>query len=225
MKDINIIKAIILTILYVLFIELIGCSFFITEYFGMEDNPNYQYLIAGLIEFPLLFLFIKKIKTSERKLPQQTNKKWYVIAASLGLTYVFIQTPLNLLYNLISGDNYHIKYAFDGLIKFTKLSGLNYISGIILIPICEELFFREYLQQSLQKKINSIYAIVIISILFALIHLPYEMLFLSIIHKTPHTAFIALFGGLITGTLYYKSKSIGPSIVMHICWNLMVIIT
>ncbi|PCH99685.1 MAG: hypothetical protein COB81_10510 [Flavobacteriaceae bacterium] len=37
----------------------------------------------------------------------------------------------------------------------------------------------------------------------------------------PQRVYIALFGGLISGVLYYKSNSIIPSIIFHVIWNLM----
>jgi membrane protease YdiL (CAAX protease family) len=59
-----------------------------------------------------------------------------------------MQTTLKWIYNLLFGTEYQIAYRFDGLPKFKNI---NLISTILLIPINEELFFREYIQNNLQK--------------------------------------------------------------------------
>ncbi|MBR9847588.1 MAG: CPBP family intramembrane metalloprotease [Algicola sp.] len=108
-------------------------------------------------------------------------------------------------------------YDLDGL---SQLWNINFISSIILIPIGEELFFREYIQNNLQKKTKIIVAILFASLLFALIHAPYMNLFFEEFQQTWHLTYLTFFGGLISGLIYYKSESIGPSIIFHIFWNL-----
>ncbi|KAB1160833.1 CPBP family intramembrane metalloprotease [Tenacibaculum aiptasiae] len=39
-----------------------------------------------------------------------------------------------------------------------------------------------------------------------------------------HLFYLTFFGGIISGFLYFKSKSIEPSIVFHVFWNTMVYI-
>ena len=128
-----------------------------------------------------------------------------------------MQTPLKWIYNLLFGTDYSIAYMFDGLPKFKNI---NWISAILLIPIGEELFFREYIQNNLQKKTNKIVAILTASVLFALIHSPYMNLILELSKQDWHSFYLTLFGGIFSGIIYYKSKSIGPSILFHIFWNL-----
>ena len=132
-----------------------------------------------------------------------------------------MQTPLKWIYNLLFGTEYYIDYRFDDLSKFKNV---NIISSIIFIPIGEELFFREYIQNNLQKKTNAVFAILLASFVFALIHAPYMNLILESFHQNWNLFYLTLFGGLLSGILYFKSKSIGPSIIFHMLWNLMVII-
>jgi len=221
-KNITILKSVLLTILYIFFIEVIAVWIFLADALGIKNADFYYSFVNGLIELFLILIFFKALHISDFKLPQYTNYKWYFLAFILGSFYTFIQTPLNWVYNALANTQHHIVYDFNG---FNKFKNLNIISFIILIPICEELFFREYLQKGLQKKLNPLIAVFVISLLFASIHLPYNALFYSNLNTSPHTAYIALFGGLISGLLYYKSKSIGPSVVMHIMWNLFVLLT
>ncbi len=192
---------------------------FLDEYISGSFFLDYWMLINGIIELPLIYFFVKKNKFSEGKILKRVEIKWYVLALLMGCAYPFIQVPINFIYNIISNENHYILFDFDGIKNFTNP---NLISRILLIPICEELFFREYIQNGLQKKYTPFLAIGITSILFSAIHLPYTNLIYGEFNFSCHHAFIALFGGLFLGGIYYKSKSIGPSILLHICWNLTV---
>jgi membrane protease YdiL (CAAX protease family) len=218
----HIIKPIIYTTLYIIFIELIGAWVYIADYFEADFLIyDYYYFINGLIMATSLIIFTFLANKRKLKLPQSTSSKWYTLAILVGLLYVFVQTPLNWVFNLGSGENYDIIYDFDGFGNFTSI---NIISSVLLIPITEELFFREFLQKHLQKHTRVFVAIGLTSILFASIHLPYENLILGYPTFSFHHAYIALFGGLILGFVYFKSKSIGPPIVLHMLWNIMVFI-
>ena len=219
MKNINIFKAILFTILYKLFIEIIGFWIFLEKFIGENFVNKYYALINGLIEVPLIILFIKKIKGTEENILKKTQIKWYYIAIILGLLYPYIQIPLNTFFQFITNENHTKTIQLE---EIRKIINLNLIPTILLIPICEELFFREFIQNGLHKKLNPTLSIAITSILFASIHLSFLNFFFSEIKFSFHHAYIALFGGIITGVIYFKSKSIGPSIIYHISWNLMV---
>jgi len=221
-KNITILKSVLLTILYILFIEVIGAWIFLADALGIKNADSYYSFVNGIIQFSLILIFLKAFKISDFKLPQKTNYKWYILAFILGSFFTYIQTPLNWFYNIIAGSEYHIIYDFNGLSKFKNL---NIISFIFLIPISEEFFFREFIQKNFQNYLKPISAILVSTILFTSIHLPYEAIYFSDIVPSFHSAYIAFFGSLISGGLYFKSKSIGPSIVMHVMWNLIVILT
>lgn len=216
------VKPIIYTVLYIVFIELIGVWIYIADFFEADFLIfDYYAIINGLIMAASLIGFIFLVNKGQLKIPQPTDIKWYIIAITVGLLYVFIQSPLNWLYNLISGENFYILYDFNGWENFTNI---NVVSTILLIPIAEELFFREFIQKKLQTRTASFIALGVTSLLFAALHLPYVEWIYHYPTASIHQAYIAFFGGLTLGYVYFKSKSIGPSIVMHILWNLMVVI-
>ncbi len=218
----TILKAFLATLLYILGIELIGSWFLIAEAIQFEGYLKYYYLIQGALQLlaVLLFMFFKRNKTF-KNLIEETHFKWYFFSVILGFSFVFLQTPLNWIYNSIFGTEYSIVYRFDGLLKFKDLY---WISSIILIPVGEELFFRGYIQNSLHKKTSVTIAVLLASLLFAAIHLPYLNLILDFSKQDGHLFYQTFFGGLISSLLYLKSKSIGPSIIFHVSWNLMVMI-
>lgn len=218
----HIVKPTIYTFLYIVFIELIGAWIYIADYLEMGFLiDDYYRFINGLIMASALILFTFLTNNRKFNLPQSTSLKWYGLAILIGLSYVFVQSPLNWIYNLISGENYYITYTFDG---FGNFANLNILSTIILIPIAEELFFREFLQKNLHNHTRAVPAIGLTSILFASIHLPLVSWLLGYSTFSFHHAYIALFGGVILGFIYFKSKSIGPTIILHMFWNIMAVI-
>ncbi|WP_046758411.1 CPBP family intramembrane glutamic endopeptidase [Kordia jejudonensis] len=219
---ISIPKAILATLLYLIGIELIGSWVLIAEMIGFKSYYKYYLLIQGTLQLIGVLIFIYFIrKRNFKNLIKKTQRKWYLFALVLGISFVFMQTPLKWIYNLLFGTEYYITYRFDGLPKFKNI---NMISAILMIPIGEEFFFRDYIQNNLQKKLNKIIAILLASLLFASIHSPYMNLILESSKENWHLFYLTIFGGIISGILYLKSKSIGPSIVFHMFWNIMVYI-
>ncbi len=218
----NISKATLATLLYVIGIELVGSWYYVAEFIEYGNCHNYYLLIQGALQFIVVVAFIYFIKHwTLENIIKKTNHKWYLLGVILGISFVFLQSPLNWVYNFSFGTDYHIIYRFDGLPKFKNI---NFISSIFLIPIAEELFFRGYIQRGLQKSINVYSAIIIASFLFALIHSPYSNLFLDSSNQDGYLFYLTMFGGIISGILYFKSNSVGPSFIFHIFWNLMAII-
>ncbi|MFB9054319.1 lysostaphin resistance A-like protein [Formosa undariae] len=218
-------KAILATLLYFIGIQLIGVRFIIGEKIGFENSYTYYHLIQGILQLTGVLIFIYFIRNRTFKnLIKKTHLKWYLCALILGMSFVFMQTPLNWIYNLIFGTEYQIAYSIDGLAK-AKFTNINIIATVLMIPIGEELFFRGYIQNNLQKKTNTVVAILLTSLLFASIHAPYANLILDLIKQDWHLFYLALFGGIISGILYFKSKSIGPSIIFSMFWNIMISIS
>jgi membrane protease YdiL (CAAX protease family) len=215
----NILKAILATILYIIVIELLGGWFYVAEAFKIEGYLNYYTFIQGVLQLLLVLLYLYVLrKYTFKQLIRKTHHKWYLFAFVIGCSFVFMQTPLKWLYNFLFNTTYHITYDLDGL---SNLLNINHITIILLIPIGEELFFRDYIQKNVQLKTSPIVAILTASILFAFIHAPYSNLFSSNYIDDWHLFYLTFFGGLLSGILYYRSKSIGPSIIFHIFWNLM----
>lgn len=202
--------------------ELIAVWFLIPERFEIEHHLDYYLLIQGFLQLAIVLVFMWLInRRGQKKLTLRSNIKWYLLAAIIGCLFIVFQTPLKWFYNLICGTEYLIEYNIDGL---SVLKNINILSIIFFTPVAEELFFRGYIQRGLHSKMKPWIAILMATLLFACIHAPYMNLFLSELNKDWHTFYITFFGGLISGILYYKSKSMGPSIIFHVCWNLMAVI-
>jgi membrane protease YdiL (CAAX protease family) len=147
---------------------------------------------------------------------KNTRMKFYVIAGLLGIGFVLFQSFLNVIYFL--------DFSAAGLdYEFTpeRLSSLTVIASIMIVPITEELFFRKFSLGGLLENYKPKKAIIISALLFASIHIPFTAPLFDFVDFSLHHAYITFFGGLIAGYLFYKTRSVIPSIVFHAVWNMM----
>jgi membrane protease YdiL (CAAX protease family) len=206
-------KAIFHTFLFILFLELIGIWILLIPY--EKENTsliNASHFIDSFITLFFLILIFKSLKQPDLLKLKKPKLSYYYVALILGVGFVFFQSILNIIYYQEISFNYNF--------TLERLTSLSVIASIIFVPITEELFFRNYLLRRLLEKYKPIKAIIVSSLLFAFIHVPLVSLFFEFMDFSFHHAYIALFGGLIAGILFYKSKSIIPSIIFHVFWNL-----
>lgn len=189
----------------------------IDSLFDIREIANSYYpLINGIIEITLISSFLIKAQGADSFSPSRTHPKYYIIAILIGLSQPFIVSIIDSAYdftNYITWKDILEGYSIDSLT-------INSISLVLLIPISEELFFRKYIQGGLQKKYKPHLAILVSSILFSFIHLQIQNLGFDNEELNTYLAFSTFFGGLLTGTIYYFSKSILPAILLHCLWNL-----
>lgn len=82
-----------------------------------------------------------------------------------------------------------------------------FISGTVFAAIAEEMLFRGFLQGILENSTDITRAVMVTSILFAIVHLwPWMMVQILII-------------GVILGVMVWKSNSIIPAVIVHFIFN------
>lgn len=212
----SILKSILYTILFYLVLEFFGFWIFLIPRDQSFEVLPYLDLINSLVQLFVVIIYLRYIKRTELFKIEKTKIHFYIIAILLGFMFVFFQSILNIFYFF----NLSINLLPNG-IDFSELMSFHVFTTILIIPITEEIFFRNYIQRDLQKNINHKKAILITSILFSFIHIPFGAFFVDSLEFSVHQAYIAFFGGLILGQLFYKSKSIGPPLVFHMTWNLI----
>ncbi len=209
------------TFLYVLMMEAISSWLYFVN-LEVDYYNQYYILIQSLVHCMLILFFVYITKNRRfRFLLDFFSVKWSLVAAVLGIVFVFVQIPLSNFYNVITGDSLQLTYEFNGYGAFFKLSVL---SVAFFVPLYEELFFRSYIQDYLQEKITANRAMFLSAVLFALIHLPFNNLFLSYSNEGFYLTYIAFFGGLISAFLYKNTKSVLISIIFHVFWNITAVI-
>lgn len=219
---ITILKSILATVVYIIIMELTGLWIFVPQNLGIAGYDQFYYLIQGICQLLLTIVFVYLVnRRNPWEIWKRASVDWYLIAGLLGCLFIPLQSLLNWIYNFLFGTAYRIVYDFDGI---SELENINILATILLVPVAEELFFRGYLQHSLQEKLKPWSAILVASILFAAIHAPYSQLILSDYPNDWHLFYITIFLGMISGTIYYKSGSVGSSIMFHVFANLMAVI-
>ena len=95
-------------------------------------------------------------------------------------------------------------------LQFAERNGVfSFIAIVIAAPILEELIFRGVILDGLLKKYSPLKAIIISSILFGVIHL------------NPWQFISALIIGVFSGWVYYETKKLTLSILIHAVNNLL----
>jgi len=214
-------KSILYTTIFYVFIQIL--SFWIL----VLPASDYRFLIVksspsidSLLTLFILFIIFKYIDKTDFLKFNRIRIKYLLFAVILGIGFVYIQPILGIIFNHEFSTNiYDFKFLFE------KLKSINTLDLILLTPIVEELFFRNLIQKRLSKNYKPIISIVVTGFLFSMIHIPFPALFIEYIDFSLYHAYFALFGGLLCGIIYYKSESTFPSILFHMIWNLMIIIT
>ena len=204
---ISFVIAVISTILFVVFTRMVGrfvASLRIESLIFDIDLKVFIISIIELIGVLVFFFYLNK----KLLIPKSANFLYYILAIVLAIIYVLIQEWLNIIYDFVFDTNYEelIDYNFK-IPVFTKLL----VAQVFIIPIAEELFFRKFIQKGLQECYNGYIALIVSCLLFTVAHYP-----------DFHNMYLVFFGGLIAAILYYKSKSILPSLIFHIMWNMVI---
>lgn len=210
-------KSIFHTILFVIVLELIGFWVLLGNYFDIFQLILRSKFINSLPQLFLVLYFLYRINGRIGTSISRTDLRFYIFAILLGITAPFLQDILNIpYYQKITDD------IFEFELGITDLFGLNSIASILIIPISEEFFFRHHIQKGFQEKFSPLVSILITSFLFGIIHITDLIYIAGSIEPNFHKAYVAFFLGIMTGILYYKSKSVGPPILLHIIWNLAI---
>lgn len=219
-------KAFLFTFLFIIFTLLPALIALIP---GVFDNTNFLKIAnfyLSLPFIPVIIWFIYLLKRNEINLPEKTNQKWYLIAIILGIIFpLFQKFVLTDFYNFLFKTEYKIEYNFNYLKKFNLDLFFKSIPVILIFPILEELFFREIIQKRLKKTYTFLQRIIITTFLFSLIHFPFVEIALGDQGIYYKSFFTSIFGGFLLAYLFEKSKSIGPTLLMHIIWNLFVTVS
>jgi len=213
----NLFKSFLATITYSLITKIIALWIFFDLIFQVNlPDQKFHGLINGTIEFVLVLLFIWKIEGRNGFDKLGVLPKFYFIALGLGILMVPFQIPLNWIYRIMSGFEHKIHLDLN----FENLFYWNSLKTVLMIPIAEELFFRQYIQKRLHQNYKPLMVIISVAILFSFIHIHFETLFFTDMKFSAHQGFICFFGGLISGLLYFKTRNVLPSVIFHVTWNL-----
>ena len=191
---------------YILYFALLLITGYAISNFSFQsDFFNRIGSLVWLIIFLILTFYFKT--TRELVIPLLNIKPFKEISTllfiifSLILFYFLLQ--LSIHFEILINHNL-IFYYKNGLLGGEDVYGL--IDVMIYAPIWEEIFFRGILLFTLSKLLKPIWAIIIVSIIFAFFH--------------PFYLVISLVAGIILSLMTLKTNSLIPSMVTHSIWNL-----
>lgn len=187
---------------FTVFLMMVGLDLFYTS---VEEQPS-KALIAAVatiissLVLLLIFYFWKPLSDLVDR--WRSLSVGYVLAC---LTLGWIGLGLNSFMLSAVMDNQAESYS--AALPLLEAGTLGLIGTVILVPIIEELVFRRMMIGSLSRVVHPYVAILISAIVFGALHgESVQILGATVI-------------GLILGWLYYQSKSLLPSTLLHIFNN------
>jgi membrane protease YdiL (CAAX protease family) len=216
----TVLKAILLTILliftFILFQIGLSFIFYNTELLpeSFKKHTAIINVIAQVSSYLIVFKLFWKPKSNIT-----TNLNFKKIEMKFLPYLIFIVIGLQLLdrpfWNLVPDWNYikdlgleTDKTLYNG---FNPVYFYSALSTLIIAPILEEFFFRNFLLKKLLQKNSQKIGILISSICFAIIHI-----------ETPSNLVPTFIFGIISSLIFIKTKRIGHSIILHFLFNLLI---
>jgi|SRR6056297_75651 len=170
---------------------------------GRELSFLIYYLVAMGVPFVLAhFLRKKETGVTEYNFGNASTK----LMAFLIITIIAIQTGIVMpIINLVPMP----EFMQEIFLEFAQQDGLfSFIAIVIAAPVIEELIFRGIILDGLLKKYSPAKSIILSSVLFGIVHL------------NPWQFISALIVGVFSGWVYYKTRKLSLSILIHAANNL-----
>jgi membrane protease YdiL (CAAX protease family) len=164
-------------------------------------------LVHYLLSFGIALWIIhnkRKERTGVSRYNFDSSSAKIIVMVSIAMIAIGIGI-ISPIVNLIPLFDFE-KTMFLELAKQTGI--LSFITIVIAAPILEEMIFRGIILDGLLKKYSPLKSIIISSILFGVAHL------------NPHQFVAALIIGFFSGWVYYKTKNLTLSIMIHFVNNL-----
>ncbi len=212
-REISIVKAIFISVFMVLFFEVILLSqnqiiSLLSSIHLLESQASqlvfsivYQ-IFSYIIIFFIFKFYILKAKVEKYKI----KGKIFFYFALILLAYLLSASTLSFFTYIKYIPPSDAERFFEELIY--KYPWYGAISALIVAPICEEIFFRYYVLNYLEKAMKPVYAIIVSALLFGAFHLNLrQFLFASVL-------------GVVLGMVYHKTKDIKHSIFLHFAFNI-----
>jgi len=178
---------------------------------GYEQVVPYVIFVFGvMVKYYVIIILLKWLsnRANEQKFKHYLNGTSFACAALMVIAYrLMFDNSLTLWINTISVPTF-INEVID---KLAVSQSVLIFSVVIIAPIYEEIIFRGILLRGMAKKVNASIAIMVSSLLFAIVHM-----------NIPQ-GINAFFLGLVLGFVYMRSGSIYLSIFAHIVNNVLAI--
>jgi uncharacterized protein len=170
-------------------------------------DKDYKDILAGIwIAVLVLTVYILFVRLIERRSILELRLKNFWINAGLGFFIGFLLQSLVVLI-----------IWFNGGYQVLSLNPISYLLPAFAVGITsaifEEILFRGILYRIIEESLGTVWALVISSLIFGLMHLANR-------NSSLYSAFaIAIEAGLLLAAAYVYSKSLWMPILLHFSWN------
>ena len=188
---------------------------------GLSDGLAFSIssLVIEIILIPLVLLYIYADGSLDRikeMLKFGSVKRALILLLAIPIVVTIIDFILNTIYavvwiGIIGEPSANTDLGTDWESSSIDIAFL-FLSVAIVTPIAEELFFRGYLLDAINRKHGDWTAIIWSSILFGLVHV------------SPFVIGSAFMGGIIYGWIRMRTGSLLPSIACHMMWNMLALV-
>lgn len=170
-------------------------------------DKDYKDILAGIwIAVLVLTVYILFVRLIERRSILELRLKNFWINAGVGFFIGFLLQSLVVLI-----------IWFNGGYQVLSLNPISYLLPAFAVGITsaifEEILFRGILYRIIEESLGTVWALVISSLIFGLMHLANR-------NSSLYSAFaIAIEAGLLLAAAYVYSKSLWMPILLHFSWN------
>jgi hypothetical protein len=201
---------------YGIFVFLFGA---LPQFFNIGLSKTYLCVILALVflmKIPIILFFARKynLNLKNEKYTIKLSEFSVLIIISCLVSFYFgpiFHDPSAFFMGMTKGDITIQVLSFTG---FDAEIAIFWISGLLFAPILEELLFRGLIFNQLKKSFSIRNAILISSLLFALMHLDFTFMGLSY-----------FLWGILLCISYYKTGSLFVPMVLHSLINILFNVT
>ncbi|MCS4485868.1 CPBP family intramembrane glutamic endopeptidase [Staphylococcus americanisciuri] len=207
MNILKIIGMALLVFVISVFAQNLGILWHIFRWHGLE------YLLHGITHLIVTLLIIKLLvnKGLKKELSDYRVTKIRIYSLSWGLG-IILPIVINLIYIIFIPGKLMMTQLNTSTDYIELLISIIFISGIVA-PIVEEMVFRGILLKYIEEKTNIIFAMVLSSFLFSIVHLFNGKLVGIDLYLLILAGFTA---GMLYATATYLFNSIWAGIAMHV---------
>ena len=191
---------------------------------NLDRQANLWKFIVTIVCVGILFIFMYHVHTKLFK-PKVKRKIQLKDLIFVFLTYIALRFSDYLIYSLWSSMAYGTDRTklVDFFFKATRIItadkfvfALDALALVCIAPLIEEFLFRGFLNNLLRGKVNAFVRMSIVSILFAVLHMPYIQNWIQ---------FIAyLIGSIVLFLIYERRRSLFDAILLHSLSNGLLVI-
>lgn len=176
------------------------------DFFSSESFKLIYLLVFQLLLYLFVFFLFRVFVYAEKPAALRTNRPtlFYIQLAVLA----YLMTTLTYsLFVYIEWPPSESEEVLEQI--FRQYPWFAYLSALVMAPICEELFFRHFIFNTLRKHMGPFWTIFFSALLFGLFHMNLrQFIFTPLL-------------GIVLGAVYEKSRNLKHCVFIHFVFNLV----